>query len=198
MKKIEKIALIVFLAVILISIIFFQVDYARVKRGKEPIFSIKIATYLDGGTTDYLGLGYKIINFNRLSGYDEIKIGIWSMQIDDFKEEYEKLEKWQMSTAIIESVKEGENIYIEITKEKEELENIMQTIYKSDLDNKASNEENDYKVTFYKGATFEEVYKIRIIEKECYISNKNQRELKLNKENSNRIIEIINKYTIKK
>ncbi len=49
--------------IFLIWIIFFIVDYNCAKKNKSPIFSIKINSYLDGGTTEYLGLGYKIIKY---------------------------------------------------------------------------------------------------------------------------------------
>lgn len=47
MKKIEKIAVIVFAVLILLSILLYQVDYLIAKEGKDPIFSIKIATFSD-------------------------------------------------------------------------------------------------------------------------------------------------------
>lgn len=47
MKKIEKITLIVFAIVILLSILLYQVDYLIAKEGKDPIFSIKTATLSD-------------------------------------------------------------------------------------------------------------------------------------------------------
>ena len=45
--------------------------------------------YLDGGTIEYFGLGYKVIDFNRLSGYDEVKVGTWFM---DYKMEVRGIE----------------------------------------------------------------------------------------------------------
>ena len=41
----------------------------------------------DGGTIEYFGLGYKVIDFNTLAGFDDIKIGTWSMDYNDFEEE---------------------------------------------------------------------------------------------------------------
>lgn len=82
-----KIILIIILLLIIMGVIFFVVDYNRVKQQEPPIFCIKTAVYRDGGTEEYLGLGYKVIDFNILEGYDEIKIGTWFMSYDDFLNE---------------------------------------------------------------------------------------------------------------
>lgn len=84
-KKVWMILVIIIFCVL----VFFMVDYCRVKRQKRPIFCIPSpGIYLDGGTVEYFGLGYKVIDFNRLGGYNEIKIGTWFMKYEDFKEEY--------------------------------------------------------------------------------------------------------------
>ena len=92
MKKVLKIFVIIVGIIIILAIVFFTVDYNRVKRQEKPIFCISnpAGVYLDGGTIEYYGLGYKVIDFNRLGGYDEIKIGSWFMDYNDFAEEYEK------------------------------------------------------------------------------------------------------------
>lgn len=89
MKKGIKILLIILGVIIILGIVFFAVDYHRVQKQEKPIFCIKYAIANDGGTEEYLGLGYKVIDFNRLNGYDEIKIGSWLMKYEDFKEEYD-------------------------------------------------------------------------------------------------------------
>lgn len=88
MKKKIKILLIILGVIIILGLIFFAVDYSRVQRQEKPIFCINYATANDGGTNEYLGLGYKVIDFNRLNGYDEIKIGSWFMKYEDFENEY--------------------------------------------------------------------------------------------------------------
>ena len=88
MRKGIKVALIILGVIIILVLIFFMVDYNRVKNGEKPIFCINTANANDGGTKEYLGLGYKIIDFNRLDGYDEVKIGTWSMKYEDFENEY--------------------------------------------------------------------------------------------------------------
>lgn len=90
MKKGIKIFLIALGIIIILGLIFFGVDYNRVKNGDNPIFCIRnlAGIYMDGGTIEYFGLGYKVIDFNMLNGYDEIKIGSWFMKYKDFENEY--------------------------------------------------------------------------------------------------------------
>ena len=42
---------------------------------------------MDGGTIEYWGLGYKVIDFHTIAGFDDIKIGTWFMDYNDFEEE---------------------------------------------------------------------------------------------------------------
>ena len=87
MKKGIKIFCIILLVIIILVIVFFIVDYNRVKNSNTPMFCINIGTLRDGGSVEYLGLGYKVIDFNTLDGYDDIKIGTWFINYDDFQEE---------------------------------------------------------------------------------------------------------------
>lgn len=90
MKK-KKVLVGILVTVMILGITFFVIDYNRVKKQQKPIFCIKnpAGVYQDGGTVEYFGLGYKVIDFNRLGGYDEIKIGTWFMDYNDFSDEYE-------------------------------------------------------------------------------------------------------------
>lgn len=88
MKRGTKVILIILGVIILLGLTFFAVDYNRVKNREKPIFCINTAIIRDGGTKEYLGLGYKVIDFNELNGYDEIKIGTWFMKYEDFENEY--------------------------------------------------------------------------------------------------------------
>ena len=90
MKKGIKIFFIALGIIIILGLIFFGVDYNRVKNGDNPIFCIRnlAGIYMDGGTVEYFGFGYKVIDFNMLNGYDEIKIGSWFMKYKDFENEY--------------------------------------------------------------------------------------------------------------
>lgn len=50
-------------------IIFFSTDYILVKNQKLPLFCYKIfglISYQDGGTVEYIGFGYKVIDFHKL------------------------------------------------------------------------------------------------------------------------------------
>lgn len=82
MKKV-KVILIVLAVIIALALTFFIVDYNRAMKQKTPIFCIKASVLRDGGTVEYFGLGYKVIDFNTLEGYDEIKIGTWFMQYNN-------------------------------------------------------------------------------------------------------------------
>ena len=65
-------------------LIMIAVDVISVGRyNKGPFFAIETKEYSDGGTKEYLGLGYKIIDYNKLDGYDEYKIGTWFMPYDN-------------------------------------------------------------------------------------------------------------------
>lgn len=95
MKKGLKIISSVLGIVIILGLIFFIVDYNRVKNNERPIFCIKnpAGTILDGGTVEFFGLGYKVIDFHTIARFDDIKIGSWFMEYNDFNEEIQKYEK---------------------------------------------------------------------------------------------------------
>ncbi|MBR3881714.1 MAG: hypothetical protein IKJ36_00410 [Clostridia bacterium] len=58
-------AILTFLGVALIITVFSTIDYGRFQNDKEPIFAYPIY-YNDGGSVEYIGLGYEIIYFNML------------------------------------------------------------------------------------------------------------------------------------
>ena len=105
-----RVFLIIILIIFVLGIVFWIVDYNRVKDGKLPIFCIKTDGYLDGGTKEYYGLGYKVIDFNRLDGYDEIKIGSWFMSYEEFADEYEKFEN---NSSVNEEILDDKSFIIE-------------------------------------------------------------------------------------
>lgn len=90
MKKGIKVLLIVLGVIIILGLVFFAIDYNRVQKQEKPIFCIQnpAGVIMDGGTVEYFGLGYKVIDFNMLNGYDEIKIGSWFMKYEDFENEF--------------------------------------------------------------------------------------------------------------
>ena len=87
MKKKIKIILIIISIIIVLGIIFYFVDTNRAKNNQKPLFCIKTGSLLDGGTIEYLGIGYKVIDFHTLAGFDDVKIGTCSMDYDDFRSE---------------------------------------------------------------------------------------------------------------
>ena len=81
--------------IVVLGIVFFVVDYNRVKNQEKPIFCIQNTAGMlaDGGTIEYFGLGYKVIDFHTIAGFDNIKIGTWFMDYNDFEEEIKAYEK---------------------------------------------------------------------------------------------------------
>ena len=82
-RKFKRVIIITAIFAILIVILMLVTDIFVLENGKQPIFSIRIGAYLDGGTTVYLGCGYKIIDYNKLDGYDGYKIGTWFMSYNN-------------------------------------------------------------------------------------------------------------------
>ena len=95
MKKGLKILFIIIGIIIVLGIVFFVVDYNRVQKQEKPTFCIQNPAGIinDGGTIEYFGLGYKVIDFHTLAGYDDIKIGSWFMDYNDFEEEMKEYEE---------------------------------------------------------------------------------------------------------
>ena len=75
MKKILKVVAGILGIIVVLGIVFFTVDYNRVKNQEKPIFCIKSPAggIMDGGTIEYFGLGYKVIDFHTIAGFDNIK-----------------------------------------------------------------------------------------------------------------------------
>lgn len=107
MKKFLKLFVAIIFAIAIIGAVMFLIDCSKIKSGKTPLFAQVTGTLNDGGTIEYTGLGYKIIDFNRLNGYDETKIGLWYIKYEDYEEEYKKLDKDIVND---ESKKENEEI----------------------------------------------------------------------------------------
>ena len=104
-KKINRNFTIVLLGIfLLLALIFFAIDYLRIQKQEKPIFCILKDEVNDGGTKIYLGLGYKIIDFNTLEGFDDIKIGTWFIDYNDFGKERKFEEELQKNENNIESV----------------------------------------------------------------------------------------------
>lgn len=57
---------------VIASLIMIGRDYYLTKEDRPPNFSIQADTYKDGGTKVYLGLGYKVIDYNQLDGRKDV------------------------------------------------------------------------------------------------------------------------------
>ena len=67
--------------IIIIIIAMIVIDYVRVNRFEyTPLFAIKTLELKDGGTKEYTGLGYKVIDYNEIQGRRDIEIGLWNMK----------------------------------------------------------------------------------------------------------------------
>ena len=95
MKKMLKVIGIVLGIIVILGIVFFAIDYNRVQKQEKPIFCIQnpAGVIKDGGTIEYFGLGYKVIDFHTLAGFDDMKIGTWLIDYNDFQEEIKEYEK---------------------------------------------------------------------------------------------------------
>lgn len=50
-----------------------RTDYHLAKEEKQPIFAKKTTMAKDGGTIEYLGLGYKVTDYNKIDGRQDIE-----------------------------------------------------------------------------------------------------------------------------
>jgi hypothetical protein len=93
-KSKGKKVVVILLILLIVWCAFFTTDYIRASTNLSPIFAIPIATYRDGGSTLYLGLGYKVITYVYWTHHDEgptefihnknerVDIGTWFMRYD--------------------------------------------------------------------------------------------------------------------
>lgn len=50
------------------SLVTYKIDSTRISKNKEPLFVVATDISDDGGKTTYIGLGYKIIEWNKIDG----------------------------------------------------------------------------------------------------------------------------------
>lgn len=86
-----------FLTVIIVSILLSTMiiaDLNYVLKNQKPVFCFIKNTYEDGGTIEYVGFGYKIINYNATYGRQDVVFGsifkAYDPQIDKSKFEENK------------------------------------------------------------------------------------------------------------
>ena len=193
-----KLFLKILLFIILIWTIIFLVDYIRVKNEKLPIFCIKSESsrVADVGTIQYYGLGYKVIDFNRINGFDKIKIGTYFMDYEDFQSEFEEYENRIKKTSNTILLKTGfreedaEEINVEIIKEANEIIDIIKS---AEFTKDTCDGLNDY--LMYINMSENEEYGIEIFEYDnVHITNIEKGEAKLDSTSSKIINDILNKY----
>ena len=82
--KRTKMIINIFFIIILVIITMITTDIIRVaKYDKKPLFVINTKTYKDGGTKEYMGLGYKVIDYYQLQGRRDIEIGTWNLKYNN-------------------------------------------------------------------------------------------------------------------
>lgn len=80
-RRIWKKILNIIFTIIIVIIAIITIDYVRVAKFEyTPLFAIRTNTYKDGGTTEYYGLGYKVIDYNQIQGRRDIEIGTWNLK----------------------------------------------------------------------------------------------------------------------
>ena len=89
MKILKKI-IILLLLISILGFIFYLIDTQRIKNDNDPIFVINTIIYNDGGTKEYLGLGYKIIKYHTIemelnNEKDIYDIGTWFLKYNKNK-----------------------------------------------------------------------------------------------------------------
>lgn len=81
--KLSKAYKIILICIIIFFLVALITDICMLESERNPIFCIQMGAYLDGGTKVYLGFGYKIIDYNKIDGFNGYKIGTWFMQYDN-------------------------------------------------------------------------------------------------------------------
>lgn len=76
-KKIINICFSIIMA-ILIMITIDVISVARYNKG--PYFTIPVKEYKDGGTKEYIGFGYKVIDYNQIQGRRDKEIGFLNLK----------------------------------------------------------------------------------------------------------------------
>lgn len=73
-KTVLNLLLICVVIAVLISTMIIA-DYNYVLQNQKPIFCFIKNAYEDGGTVEYVGFGYKIIDYNALHGRQDVDLG---------------------------------------------------------------------------------------------------------------------------
>ena len=113
LKSIFGILLIVFL----VGATTFIIDNARAAVNKRPLAAILMHTLKDGGTKEYYGLGYKVIAYNKLNGYNKTHIGPFWLKYDNTLGEEAELATLCKSSVEQMDMKDTKNLVVFESKE---------------------------------------------------------------------------------
>lgn len=91
----------------IIWLAFFITDFSLAKANKSPIFAIPVIRYKDGGSTEYYGLGYKVIKYVNLTvergiEVEKVDLGTWFMKFSPPETKIEGEYYFEPNVSIIE------------------------------------------------------------------------------------------------
>jgi len=162
-KKLLIFIPIIIIVLLILSITFFIIDNNRVNSGELPIFTKKVAIANDGGTTEYMGMGYKVIDYNKLNGYDKIHIGSWFMKYDSSLGEEAANESEDGYATFIGTVLSSEGIFEEVMRA-EDIGGSIEIIVEPDEDETISKSSDKISVAFkeYDGNAYDPGTKVKV------------------------------------
>ena len=70
MKRVKKIII----SIIIIWIIMFGIDFFKVKSFEKPVFCVLQPEFQDGGSGNFIGLGYSFYIKSNFMPFDELKV----------------------------------------------------------------------------------------------------------------------------
>lgn len=80
-KSKTKLFINVFFTIIILIIVMISVDVVCVsKYNIGPFFAIKTKSYKDGGSKEYIGLGYKVIKYKQIQGRRDTELGTFKLK----------------------------------------------------------------------------------------------------------------------
>lgn len=85
--KIKKTSTIIMIIIIIFGSLT-VLDAILTTKGIGPFLALKIKTYNDGGTKEYLGFGYKVIKYNQTVGRKDTVIGNYSLKYNTTPKDY--------------------------------------------------------------------------------------------------------------
>ena len=85
--KIKKTSTIIMIIIIIFGSLT-VLDAFLTTKGVGPFLALKVKTYNDGGTKEYLGFGYKVIKYNQTVGRKDTVIGNYSLKYNTTPKDY--------------------------------------------------------------------------------------------------------------